>query len=286
MRILAAGSVPPPANGHRASLLQEVARLRGEGHDVDVLSLDPVAAAHRYMGAPGLPAALEAGLAGRRFDRVVVQLEPGLPVHPRARRAGRAIALMAFAAVLHRLPDVTIRWDRPDDLRGGPGGRPGQALWAAAQRIEVGPAIDTDQLTSLLPDGWDRLRIVPAGAAKPIVEPEVDWGDGAAVSATQVNEVVRRRAAATRQSLQMSPPQGSAAGARVEQWEWLPAPELGVPNFRQLVADGPAHHAAARSMRRLATATLAAAERHGSTRAAAQVARWALSELRAAGRSG
>ena len=180
MRILVAGSLPPPAHGHRAALLEEVAQLRAGGHAVEVLSLDPLAAAHRYMRAPGLPAALEVALAGRRFDSVVVQLEPGLPVRTGALRAERAAALLALAAALRRLPEVTLRWDRPDDLPGGPGGRAGRALWGTASRIDLGPAVDADQLAALLPDGRERLRDVRPGAATPIAEPEVNWVTGPA----------------------------------------------------------------------------------------------------------
>ncbi len=115
----------------------------------------------------------------------------------------------------------------------------------------------------------------------------MDWDDGAIVTAAEVNEVVRRRAAATRQSLEVfrRPQEGNPAAPRVEQWEWLPAPELGVPELGQLAGKGPPGPAGVRSMRRLAAGAMAAAERHGPTRPAAQVARRALSELRAARRA-
>jgi len=268
--------------------LDEVAQLRTGGHEVEVLSLDPLAAAHRYMTAPGLPAALEVALAGARFDSVVVQLEPGLPVRIGARRPERAVALLALAVALRRLDEVTIRWDRPDDLPGGPGGRPGRALWATARRIDLGPAVDADELAALLPDGRERLRVVRPGAATPIVEPDVNWGDGTGITAAQVNEVVRRRAAATRQSLVqvMGRSEGSVQPVvRVDQWEWLPAPGLGVPDLGQLVSNGSRRPADGRSMRQVAALALASAERHSATRPAARMARWALSEVRAATRS-
>jgi hypothetical protein len=286
MRILVAGSVPPPAKGHRASLLVEVVRLRREGHDVEVLSLDHVAAAHRYISAPGLPAALEVGLAGRHFDGVVVQLEPGLPVRSRAGRAERAGALLTLALLLRPLPQVTLRWDHPDDLPGGPGGRAGRSLWGAARQIELGPEVDSATLAELLPDGRERLSVVTAGAALTIVAPAVDWSDGAPISAAQVNEVVRRRAAATRQAIgARGRQQDTQTGERVEQWEWLPAPDLGVPNF-ELSRDGSSgRQAKLGSIRALAARALSVAERHGATRPAAQLARLAVSELRAAARA-
>lgn len=283
MRILVAGSVPPPAGGHRAALLEKVVRLRREGHEVEVRSLGHVAAAHRYLAAPGLPAAVEVGRAGRRFDAVVVQIEPGLPVRLGAGRLERAVALIAFGVLLQRLGDVTLRWDQPDDLPGGPGGRAGRSLWAGARRIELGPEVNADALAEVLTDGPNRVSIVSPGHGAAIVGPDVDQGDGAPISAARVNEIVRRRAAATRQAIGNRNLERDGAGIRVEQWEWLPAPDAGVPDF--LLRGGSPSASKVGSIRGLAARALAVAERHAATRPAAQLARMALSELRAATRT-
>jgi hypothetical protein len=298
MRILVVGSVPPPLRGHRASLLADVLRLRGESHDVEIVSLDPLAAAHRYLAAPGVVAVLEIGLLTRRSDAVIVQLEPGLPVRRAARRGERAVVLLALAAILRRRPDVTLRLHAPDNLPGGPGGRAGMALWQAAGRIEVGDETMRAELAGLLGPLGDRVSVATGGAsdAEPLAPagPGV-WGDGADATASHVLTVVRANAAAERASLVRRgrlPVAGAAPEVRVPQWQWLPAPGAGVPDLGPILpartAVGRRRAAPARSwsaalsLRRAAISAVAAAERRPATRPLALVARLALVELRGA----
>jgi len=178
VRILVVGSVPPPLTGHRAALLAEVLRLRGEGHDVEIASLDPLSAAHRFLAGPGVVAVGEIGLLARSAEAIVVQLEPGLPVRTRAGRGERTAALMALAAVLRRCSDVTVRLHDPNDLPGGHGGRAGTELWKAAGRIEVGDDRTRTELAALLGPFGERVSIVrPPGDAEPVVVAGLDgWG--------------------------------------------------------------------------------------------------------------
>lgn len=298
MRILVVGSVPPPLTGHRAALLAEVLRLRGEGHDVEIASLDPLSAAHRFLAGPGVVAVGEIGLLARSAEAIVVQLEPGLPVRTRAGRGERTAALMALAAVLRRCSDVTVRLHDPNDLPGGHGGRAGTELWKAAGRIEVGDDRTRTELAALLGPFGERVSIVrPPGDAEPVVVAGLDgWGDGADVSASHVLAIVRARAAAERASLARRgrlPASATSLGVRVPQWQWLPAPGAGVPDLGAIrrpsgrgrgrgaqPVDSSHSEPERRSLRRAATPLLAAAERHAATRPLAHLARLAWVELR------
>jgi hypothetical protein len=298
MRILVVGSVPPPLGGHSASLLSEVLRLRQEGHDVEIVSLDPLAAAHRYLSAPGIAAVAEIGLIARRFDAVILQLEPGLPVRRSARRAERVAVLMTLAAILRRRPDVRLRLHESEDLPGGVGGQAGIAMWKAAGRIEVGDDAMREELAGLLGSLGGRVSVerdrsgdFEAAAAAGMG----GWGDGADATASHVLAIVRANAAAARASLV---PRGRLEGSgrapevRVPQWQWLPAPGAGVPDLGPAITErtgaGRRRFAPARSpsiplsFRRAATSVLAAAEHRPATRPLAHVARLAFVELRSA----
>ncbi len=307
MRVIVVGSVPPPSGGHRGALLAEVLRLRSQGHEVEIVSLDPLAASHSYLAAPGVPAAIEAGLLARRADVLIVQLEPGLPVRNGAGRAERAAALMAMARAL-RGADVTLRLHHPDDLPGGPGGRAGIELWAAARRIEVGSESLRDELAGILGPLAERLVV----AVGPDDGPDrldgaslESWGDGADATAAQVMSLVRLRAAAEREHLWhrgMLDEPGRERPARVAQWQWLPAPGAGVPDLGRLRRGSQGHPGRGRlrrpssgsrrpapvalSVRRGASRLLAAAERRPATRSVAHLARLTWIEIRRPNRRG
>jgi hypothetical protein len=297
VRILVVGSVPPPAGAHRSSLLAHVLRLRGDDQEVEILSLDPLAAAHRYLAGRGLVAVGEIGLLARRYEALVVQLEPGLPVRLSAGRSERTAALFALAAILRRCPDVTLRLDEQEDLPGGLGGRAALAMWQAAGRIEVGDETTRASLAGLLGSLGARVHVAAAGAGslEPLAAPDPEgWGDGADATASHVLGIVRARAAAERASLarRTQLPAGHEPEARVPQWQWLPEPGAGVPDLGPLIkspSDGRGRSRFTRptpwpalSPRGAATSLLAAAERRPSTRPAAHLARLAIVELRSA----
>jgi len=298
MRILVVGSVPPPLAGHRASLLAEVLRLRRDGHDVEIVSLDPLAAAHRYLVAPGIAAVGEIALLARRFDAVIVQLEPGVPVRPSAGKGERAAALIALAAILRRCSDVTLRLHEPDNLPGGPKGKGQLAMWQAAGRIEVGDEEMRVEVARLLGPLGDRVSVATGerALAEQFAAADISrWGDGADATASHILAIVRANAAAERASIVRRERGGGSGGGpevRVPQWQWLPAPGAGIPNFgpilttstgtdrhrRDTVAAKPT--SVVRLLRRAATSVLVAAERRPTTRPVARMARLALVELR------
>ncbi|MGA2208162.1 MAG: hypothetical protein ABSH30_00850 [Acidimicrobiales bacterium] len=301
MKILVVGSVPPPMSGHRQDLLDEVLRFRHEGHDVVILALDPLSAAHRFLPAGGIAAAIEIGLSARKFDAVVLQIEPGLPVRHSAGRIERMAGLLALAAALRTKAEVTVRLQHPDDLPGGLGGRAGLELWKSVARIEVGDEEMRAQLANLLGASGDSVAVSatsepPAGSRLGLAAVSVSWSDGAATTAAQVQSVVRARAAAERESLAARGRltiEGLHPGPRVPQWQWLPSPGAGVPDLgpirqadrgagrRRPRARRASSASAGYSMRRAVSAVLATAERWAVTRPLAHLARLTLIEVRA-----
>lgn len=303
MKVLVFGSIPPPAVGHRQSLLHEVLRRKSEGDDVEVVALDHLAAAHSYLSTPGLPAVVEVGLLARRAEAVVLQLEPGLPVRHSASRAERTAALVGLSAALRVPGEVVLRLAHRDDLPGGPGGRAGVQLWKVATRIEVGDVGLRDELAAVVGPLADRIVVIetPSGGggtvgragqlASSMPAEQSGWGEGAEATADHVVALVRRRAAASRRSLGERgrlPVPGGGTGTRVDQWQWLPTPGAGVPDLGPVRYASPSQGGRRRGARRetsvrsAARRLLAAAERRPMTRPAAHLARTALSEVRAA----
>ena len=147
MKVLVVGSLPPPERARSEKLRGAVARLLADGHTVEVVAAEPVGPAHRYLGAGGLPGGLQLLGIVPRFDSVVVQLQPGLPVRARARGFERALSIGVFALVLGRVREVELRLETLDDIPGGPGGPGFNRVWRRAERIVLG---DDEQLAKFV----------------------------------------------------------------------------------------------------------------------------------------
>ncbi|MBW3573309.1 MAG: glycosyltransferase family 4 protein [Actinobacteria bacterium] len=117
MRVLMVSPYPPVRDGIAAYAVQEVARLRREGHDVEVLSPGPSAAHHHLdLVARRGPVALAARM--RAFDRVIVQFHPDV-FYPAGATTGRHVATSlalsaAFAAAAAAGGDVEVRVHEAD----------------------------------------------------------------------------------------------------------------------------------------------------------------------------
>lgn len=265
--VLVVGSLPPPAGRRGASLLDKVLELEAAGRRPTVLALDPLSAAHRYLPAPGFAAALSLIVIARRYQEVVIQLEPGLPVRARAGRVERAAVLSALGTAMRRLPDVTLRLDHLDDLPGGYGGRAAEALWQQARSLEVGSEEVRAALAEVL--GPAAGKVVVVGRGELDAPGPRDWSGAEGMTAADVVAVVRTRASAERARLaatgRLAGTWSGAATTRIPLWHWLPAPGAGVPDLGPVLGLGlPA--ARARGARRAFRPLLAAAERHQLTR--------------------
>ena len=95
MRILMVSPYPPARDGLANYAVQEVKRLRAQGHDVEVLSPGP-SAAHHHLDLVGVRGALALARRVRAYDRVIVQYHPAIfmPPAPAPRESTRTYAML------------------------------------------------------------------------------------------------------------------------------------------------------------------------------------------------
>lgn len=243
--------------------------LLARGVEVEIVSPDPVAAAHRYLKPAGLPGCLRIARMARRYDAVIVQLEPGLPVRYEAGRIERALSLLALSAALRQAHEVTVRVYSFDDLPGGPGGRAELELWRRSGRIVVASHAVRDELVAAIGSVGEAAVVEPMAelARTTAVDDAEGWGDGAEASAENVVGLVRARAALERRQ------QLASGGQRVSGWDRLPTPGVGVIGLDAGTRGAPPERGRARAL-------LAAAERRRWLLPAAGAARAAHRSIR------
>jgi len=262
MRVLVVGSLPPPDGDRARALRDEVTRLLADGNRVEVVALDPVATAHRYLGPGGIVGCLRLATMVKGYDSVVVQLEPGLPVRASAGRAERALSLLAFSFALARARDTVVRLDCLDDIPGGLGGRAAMRAWRNASEIVVRGELERAGFVSSVGTAGPPVAL-SAPRIREVDPREGSWGEGAEASAENVLGLVRLRAARERRDIA---PVGSA---RVIGWERLPA-----PGFPKLDFDATSlERSPTRGLGGLARSVLAAADRRPLLRPAATAVR-------------
>lgn len=108
MRILMVSPYPPARDGLANYAVQEVKRLRAQGHDVEVLSPGP-SAAHHHLDLVGVRGALALARRLRAYDRVIVQYHPAVFLRPGASPGERALEYAALAAAWTMAHDVELR---------------------------------------------------------------------------------------------------------------------------------------------------------------------------------
>jgi len=265
MRVLVVGSLPPPVRARAEALRTEVVALLAEGHSVEVVAPDPVATAHRYLIATGIPGCLQLSRMVSGFDSVVVQVTPGLPVRARAGQLERTLSLLAFSFALGRGHQVVIRLERLEDLPGGAGGRAALRVWRAAERIVVGDEEARSAFVTAVGSEAERL-IVSSPAAPDGDDDDGGWGERSDDSAANVLALVRARAARERRAL------AASDLAHVTGWERLASPGIAMTESDAALFT-PAE--APRRPGDLARSVLAAADRRPSLWRLARAARLA-----------
>jgi glycosyltransferase involved in cell wall biosynthesis len=165
-RILMVGPYPPVRDGIAAYAVQEVQRLRAEGHDVEVLSPGPSAAHHHVdLRSPRGPLALAKRV--RRYDRVIVQYHPDV-FYPLPVRAGQRFVItaglaLAFALARHvelRVHEIDYRHGRPVS----PNGWLARVALRAADRITVHTEPEQREIARAYGLQPDRVEVVEHGA--------------------------------------------------------------------------------------------------------------------------
>ena len=108
MRILMVSPYPPARDGLANYAVQEVKRLRAQGHDVEVLSPGP-SAAHHHLDLVGVRGALALARRVRAYDRVIVQYHPAIFMPPGAAPGERTMIYAVLAAAWTAARDVELR---------------------------------------------------------------------------------------------------------------------------------------------------------------------------------
>ena len=139
MRVLVVGSLPAARARPRRGVAGRGRRPARRGPHGRGRRADPIATAHRYLSARGLPGCLQLAAMVQASTRSSSSSSPDCRCGPDAGQV-RAHRL-ALSAVLVR-PAPGSRCRRPprdrEDLPGGPGGRAAFSVWRRADRIVIG----------------------------------------------------------------------------------------------------------------------------------------------------
>lgn len=166
MKILMVTPYPPTRDGIAAYAVQSVARLRAEGHEVEVLSPGPTAA-HHHLHLVGPRGALALAKRVRRYDKVIVQFHPDVffpvPASPSQWRAESLALFVAFRVA----KDVEVRVHEMDYTRGE--GRPGVRFinrlpWRSVQRIVVHTEFERERFARAFGVRLERIAVTAHGA--------------------------------------------------------------------------------------------------------------------------
>ncbi len=158
MKILMVSPYPPLRDGVGKYAAQEVAALRGQGHEVDILA--PIACAADYVENFKTWAGGLAKLRGyaRRYDRVILQYQPAhyhWKAYGPARVASNFFMMVAFRSirnlsiVCHEVEYPAPKWPRwrPEVFFD-------RMAWAGARSVEFHTQYEIDQMQ-------DRLGVTP-----------------------------------------------------------------------------------------------------------------------------
>lgn len=163
MRVLVAGSLPPPEEKRAVTLLGLAADLVEAGDTVDLVSPQRRWAWQRGGQLGGVAGCLSLYRARSRFDRLVLQVEPGVPLRRHATRLERALIMALLGRVLSSYGEVTLCLHDLGDLPWGVGGRAMRPLWAAVDSVVV--ARDADRAIVLQASGLTEDRVAVAEKA-------------------------------------------------------------------------------------------------------------------------
>jgi glycosyltransferase involved in cell wall biosynthesis len=165
VRILVVSPYPPARDGIAAYTVQEVKRLRAEGHDVEVCSPWP-SAAHHHLDLRRARGGLALARRARAYDRLVVAFhpevffpQPSTPGQRAARWAALAAALGAARrgeVVVHEFPHAGP--ETPSERAAA------RAMWRAADRIAVHTARERDELAMAFGLTAGRIEVIGHGA--------------------------------------------------------------------------------------------------------------------------
>lgn len=167
MRILYVSPYPPLRDGIASYAVQDVARLRREGHDVEVLSPGP-SAAHHHLDLVGPRGALALAKRVRGYDRVILQYHPDFffPAPcPDGTRAATALALAAAFTAARDVEVVVHEVDYTHGSAGTPGALATRAMWRSVDRVVLHTVVERDQFVAAFGVPAERVSVADHGAA-------------------------------------------------------------------------------------------------------------------------
>lgn len=139
MRILVVTPYPPARDGIASYAAQTVARLRADGHDVEVLSPGP-SAAHHHLDLLGPRGPLALAKRVRGYDKIIVQFHPDFFYPTGIEGLRRASVSAALSIAFHLARNVEVVVHEIDYRRGrgwGPAALAEHRLWRSVDRIVV-----------------------------------------------------------------------------------------------------------------------------------------------------
>lgn len=157
---------PPARDGIAAYAVQAVARLRNDGHEVEVLSPGP-SAAHHHLDLIGPRGPLALAKRVRAYDKVIIQFHPDLFYpQPFADRPW-ALTSYALASVFRLAKDIDIVVHETDYARGRMDGPLAQAvrfMWSMAPSVVVHTEEERQSFHDAFGTPVDRIRVAEHGA--------------------------------------------------------------------------------------------------------------------------
>lgn len=200
MRTLVVGTTPPPGGQPARELAVIVGERMRAGDDVEVFSPDARSAAHHTGNLTTVMLPFRLALMARRFDSLVLRIEPGLPFGSQTGRLVRGITLFGLGAVFGMFSEVVLRLDSPIAIPGGVGGRATADLWRRASVIVVADENDRRQLLDA--PGLDAESVV-IGTSPVVGSANVDSSWPSATEENlreQILDRIRQRAQAERRA--------------------------------------------------------------------------------------
>ena len=157
---------PPLRDGIAAYAQQQVAALRRDGHDVEVLSPGP-SAAHYHLDLVGPRGALALAKRVVGYDLVIVQFHPDFFYPPGAGQSDRAAVGLALSAAFARAKRVEVVVHEVD-YRYGRGTSPAalitRQLWRRVDQISVHSQSEVDSFREAFGVQSSHIRVVDPGA--------------------------------------------------------------------------------------------------------------------------
>jgi glycosyltransferase involved in cell wall biosynthesis len=138
VRILMVSPYPPARDGLANYAVQEVKRLRAQGHDVEVLSPGPSAAPH-HLDLLGVRGALALARRVRSYDRVIVQYHPQIfmPIGATPGERTRVYAGLAIAWTMARDVELRVHEFPHAGAETGTEALAARRMWTAATTVSV-----------------------------------------------------------------------------------------------------------------------------------------------------